>query len=161
MAAFRVFVSLRKSGILHSVMLLVCFRISKLVQRDFQKQKLQPSGHLPWFLQLNLTGYLKTKRFLCSSPCWRSGWCGGSGSNRGLLGAFSLAQSHRWGGETLAQECEWPALRAKPGADWEPKPTSVLLTSEHYDLLLCCCALLIESSPSQTTNSFYRHCCHA
>lgn len=162
LTAFRVFCCLRESGILHSVMFLVCLRINKLVGRDFQKHKLQPCSHLPCFLQLILTGFQKTVSD-CSSQCWCSGWGGGSGSkNHGLLRALSLAQSHnphRWGGETLAQECGWFALRARPGADWEPKLATVLFTTEHYDLLLCCCDLL--SFPSWPTNSFYKCCYHA
>lgn len=165
MAAFRVFGCLRESGILHSLMFLVCLRINKLVGRYFQKHKLQPCGHLPWFLQLILIGFLKTRCFLCSSPCWCSGWCGSSGSkSHCLLRALSLAKSHkphRWKGEILAWDCGWSALRMRPGADWEPKLTSVFFTSEHDDLLLYCCALLPVSFPSWTTNSFYRYCCHA
>lgn len=156
---------LRESGILHSLMFLVCLRINKLVGRDFQKHKLQPCGRLPWFLQVILTGFLMTRCFLCSSPCWCSGWCGSSGSkDHGLLRALSLVQSNklqRWEGETLAQERGWFAFRARPGADCEPELTTALFTCEPYHLLLCCCALLPVSFPNWTTNSFYRYCCHA
>lgn len=108
---------------------LVYLGISKWVRRDFQKHKQQQWGHLPWVLQLLLIEFLKPGCFLCPSLGCCPTWCGDPGrKSPGLLRALSLAQPHkphRWGGERLAQECGWPALRWRPGADWEPKLTRV------------------------------------